>query len=93
MIVELKETDMPKLVDQVVKRRDLALFAYAVINIPVDKLFRWLIQYHLDLAEKLVRKNIGLISFNRNNKPVLLLKSDMNTNWILDNFIKRKSDE
>lgn len=90
MIVELKEIDMPKLVEQIVKRRNLALFAYAVINIPVDKLFTWLIKYHLDLAHKLVDHNIGLISFNRNNEPVLLLRSDMNTNWILDTYFKER---
>ena len=88
MIVELKEIDMPKLIEQIVKRRHLALFAYAVINIPVDKLFTWLIKYHLDLAHKLVNNNIGLISFDRDNEPVLLLRSDMNTNWILDTFFK-----
>jgi len=88
MIVELKEIDMPKLIDQVVRRRDLALFAYAVINIPVDKLFRWLIQYHLDLAHKLVDHNIGLITFDRSGNPVLLLRSDQSTRWILDKYLK-----
>jgi len=90
MIIELKEIDMPKLIEQVVKRRHLALFAYAVINIPPVKLFPWLIKYHLDLAQQLVDHKIGLISFDKDGSPVLLLRSDENLQWALDKFFKNK---
>jgi len=89
MIIELKENDIVKALDQALKRRRLALFTYVVINLKPAYLFRLLIQYHLGILQEAVKKGIGLISVS-GGSPVLLLRSELNRNWIIDNFLKNK---
>jgi len=90
MVVELKENDIVKALDQALKRRSLALFTYVVINLKPAYLFRLLIQYHMDILQEAVNKGIGLISVSGEN-PVLLLRSEINTNWIIDSYFKGDS--
>jgi len=87
MVIELKENDIVKALDQALKRRNLALFTYVVINLKPAYLFRLLIQYHMGILQEAVNKGIGLISVSGGN-PVLLLRSEINTNWIIDNYFK-----
>ena len=87
MVIELKENDIVKALDQALKRRNLAPFTYVVINLKPAYLFRLLIQYHMGILQEAVNKGIGLISVSGGN-PVLLLRSEINTNWIIDNYFK-----
>jgi len=90
MILELKENDLPKVLDQAIKRRHLALFTYAVVNIPPDTLFTWLWKYYRKLGEQLLEKKIGLICFDKLGNPSMLLKSEENINLALDKWFKKK---
>lgn len=92
MVIELKENDIVKALDQALKRRNLALFTYVVINLKPAYLFRLLIQYHLSILQEAVNKGIGLISVAGGN-PVLLLRAEMNINHghVLDDFMKEES--
>lgn len=92
MVIELKENDIVKALDQALKRRSLALFTYVVINLKPAYLFRLLVQYHLGILKEAVNKGIGLISVAGGN-PVLLLRAEMNINHghVLDDFMKEES--
>ena len=92
MVIELKENDIVKAFDQALKRRNLALFTYVVINLKPAYLFRLLVQYHLGILKEAVNKGIGLISVAGGN-PVLLLRAEMNINHghVLDDFMKEES--
>lgn len=86
MIVELKQTDLPKLIEQVLKRRILALYTYAVINLPPRKVLRWLGQ-HPDMFQKILDNDIGLISIE-DEQPILLLESHGDISTLLFNFYR-----
>lgn len=92
MVIELKENDIVKALDQALKRRNLALFTYVVINLKPAYLFRLLIQYHLSILQEAVNKGIGLISV-AGEKPVLLLRAEMNINrgLVLDDFLREQN--
>ena len=81
ILVELKEIDFLKMVDQLVRRREFALWAYGVINLPVHTIVEIMLNPKYELHEKIYGNGIGLISVFEDN-PVLVIRSRVKGNVI-----------
>ena len=67
VILELKETDLPKLIKQLISRKHLGNYVYGVIGLPPYEVVSWI---DIDRVKQL---GVGLISVNRCS--VMLVKS------------------
>ncbi|MHA1595656.1 MAG: hypothetical protein ACTSXX_13130 [Candidatus Baldrarchaeia archaeon] len=86
MIVELKSIDIMKLVEQLIERRELALYVYGVIGVAPYVALELLTSRLLDDFLRMRELGIGLIAVEENNRPVLLFRSFVHQNVLKKYF-------
>ncbi len=86
MVVELKQNDISKLIEQVVARRDLALWVYGVIGLPTYYVMDWILRKCPNVLPQLHQLGIGIITMD-GDTPVALLRSRMTAN-VLSKYLK-----
>ena len=81
IIVELKEIDLLKMVEQLERRREFALWVYGVINLPVHEVVESILHPKYSLCDIIYKKGIGLISVFH-EEPILIVRSRVISNVI-----------
>jgi len=86
LILELKISDIDKLLEQLLARKHLALWCYGVLDLSVNDIITYTLNHH-DKMCKVARAGIGLISMcNIDNKPtpIVLLRSKKRSNTLIE---------
>ena len=82
LILELKISDIDKLLEQLLARRRLALWCYGVLDLSVNDIIIYTLKHH-EKMYKIVKAGIGLITMY-NDKPVILLRSKKRANTLIE---------
>ena len=86
LILELKISDIDKLLEQLLARRHLALWCYGVLDLSLNDIITYTLNHH-EKMYKIARAGIGLITmYNVNGKPtpIILLRSKKRGNTLIE---------
>lgn len=92
IVLELKETDFGKMIQQLLVRRNLGTWAYGVIGLEPNTVLRILLQ-NMSWLKTLVEYGIGIISMYGNIPVVILESTRKKITGPLDQIFQRLSPE
>jgi len=87
LLLELKVWDIPKLVKQLLARRELAMWVYGVTALYTREWLKYALKRPQDVRA-LIDAGIGVITFAYNDVPVVLLESKVRPRYLIDYYLK-----